>query len=68
MGYYLVAQQFIRAINARFGASIPDPPLPLEPAATGGTPSANLTPQAYAEALPEGAFEGLWRSLRAPRR
>jgi hypothetical protein len=31
LGYYLIARQFVRKINASFGAAIPDPPLPIGP-------------------------------------
>lgn len=31
VGYWVIAREFIRVINARFGSAIPEPPLPIEP-------------------------------------
>ncbi|MEE9271069.1 MAG: SGNH/GDSL hydrolase family protein [Candidatus Krumholzibacteria bacterium] len=62
LGYLIVAREFIRVINANFGASLPDPPLPL----TSGMAAAmarSISPLEYVAAMPPGAFDGVVRML-----
>ena len=64
IGYYIVALEFIKVINASFGASIPDPPFPVGPLMARVPPSElkRFSPLEYALALPSGALDGLLRS------
>ena len=56
IGNYVIALEFIRVINANFGAEIPQPPLPLgpfrEPSLGGAgspiSPAASITPEEWA--------------------
>jgi hypothetical protein len=64
-GYYAVALEFIKVINANFGASIPDPPFPIGPLMSRAAPAdwKRFSPLEYALALPPNALDGLFRSL-----
>lgn len=67
LGYFIVAQEFIKTINASFGASLPDPPFPIDPGLAAATTSAGPSPLDYVAALPPGAFDGLVRMLGGSR-
>jgi hypothetical protein len=65
VGYYAVALEFIKVINARFGAAIPDPPFPIGPLMSRIPPAElkRFSPLEYALSLPPGALDGLLESL-----
>ena len=67
LGYFLVAREFIKTINASFGASLPDPPFPIDPGRAAAVASAGPSPLEYVAAMPPGAFDGLIRMLGGPR-
>jgi lysophospholipase L1-like esterase len=62
LGYYIVAKEFIRVINASFGASLPDPPLPIAPGMAAAM-AGSVSPLEYVAAMPPGAFDGVVRML-----
>ncbi len=64
LGYWVVAREFIRTINAAFGASIPDPKLPAAPVRDPGLgfgPNPNVL--AAAQSLTPAELRGTWRAL-----
>ncbi|MFQ5511491.1 MAG: hypothetical protein ACE5EO_06535, partial [Candidatus Krumholzibacteriia bacterium] len=62
LGYFIVAREFIKTINASFGASLPEPPLPIAPG-TAAAIGANVSPLDYAAALPPGALRDVVRMM-----
>ena len=67
LGYFIVAREFIKTINASFGASLPEPPFPIDPGMAAAVASAGPSPVEYVAALPPGAFDGLVRMLGGSR-
>jgi len=65
MAHYILAKEFIRTINAAFGASLPDPHMPAEPRLAAARGGATRPPVTYAFSYPSALFERL-KKMYAP--
>lgn len=62
-GYHIIALEFIKVINNRFGAAIPDPPFPIGPAMSSPSDLNRHNSFQYALGLSPNALDGLYMSL-----